>query len=403
MKGPIKILFCAFSILTIAFLAGCGNDHNNGGSQQTVTITAMTPNQVSIGQQHVQGNIAGTNLNGVTSVNLGNDIAVESVSGVSATQVNITFSVSGAASAGQRSITVTTSAGTATSSTLFSVLNNKVPLAAFTVDPKTGSRTTVFTFDASNSKDADGGALQFAWNFGDQKTAVGKVVKHKFENVGNFTVSLTVSDNNQAAGGASKQVAVSRNNPPTAKFTVKPALNGDTNTVFHFDASKSIDPAMPSRITAYEWNFGDGRKAKGIEVDHQFDKAGKFTVELTVTDNQGADSAVAEANLKVEKSTEVACQRGGNHPTFIRGVIVAVEPGQWAITNFGPGRTCANTFHRCDDFRRLSPENFYGIIDKMTYRGNGVFAVHNSCPYRWPPKIGERVFIYYKPCSNHCP
>src|SRR6185503_9438742 len=99
------------------------------------------------------------------------------------------------------------------------------------------------------------------------------------------------------------------------------------------------------------------------------------------------------------------CVGSHSHGLIVKGTVRAVEPGTWAVVDFGAGASC-NLFHKCDDFRKYGappPAEFYGIVDKMTDRGNGILAVHNSCPYKWPPGIGERVFLYLKTCTkNHC-
>jgi PKD repeat protein len=50
-----------------------------------------------------------------------------------------------------------------------------------------------------------------------------------------------------------------------------------------FDGSASRDP--DGGITAYEWDFGDGIKASGINVRHRFRESGRYAVTLTVTDD----------------------------------------------------------------------------------------------------------------------
>jgi hypothetical protein len=54
--------------------------------------------------------------------------------------------------------------------------------------------------------------------------------------------------------------------------------------------------------------------------------------------------------------------------------------------------------------RKASPENFYGIVKSMSDLGDGTFRVFNDCPFRWPPPVGEEVFLIWKTCSqNFCP
>jgi PKD repeat protein len=404
----MKSILWFIAILCVASFVGCGKSHDNGVSVGQPTIASITPNSVSIGQQNAEATIAGTNLTGASAVNFGDGIVVHNVDVRSASQIVVHYSVVGNAAPGPRTITITTSAGTATAAALFQILNNNVPVAVFTVDPKSGSRNIVITFDASKTTDRNNNIASYHWEFGDGASANGKIVKHKFADVGTFTVKLTVTDSMQGTGLASRQLAISRNTPPIAKFTVRPGAQGNTNTVFIFDASKSVDPASveAAKIKGYLWDFGDRThkvRDKAV-VEHQFKDAGKFFVSLSVFDNLGQEDSASQS-IKVEKSTERLCAgNGGGHQTIIKGRVVAVEPEQWAIVDFGAGNSCENVWHKCDDFRRLSPEGFYGIVDKMTDRGDGVLGVHNSCPYRWPPQVGERVFVYYKTCSqNHCP
>ena len=395
-----------FRLLPIVLLAlyGCGDDNSTSTNNSQPTINSMNPNTVSIGQLSAVASIIGTNLSGVTEVQLGDGISVTNFQSVSAGEISVTFDVNGNASPGARNVTVSTSTGTASSSSVFNVSSNKVPKASFTMSPTAGSIQTVFTFDASGSLDAASvqSLASYEWDFGDGSSARGAKTTHKWTAIGNYRVVLKVTDNQQGTATASKPLEITRNSPPFPKMKITPGTEGSTNTLFHFSASKSTDP--DSKIDDYIWDFGDGSRKRGAEVDHQYEKQGDYDVTLTVVDKQG-NKASTETTIKVEKSTEIVCGGGGGgHQTIIKGTVVAVESGQWAIVDFGSGAHCGNTYHRCDDFRRLSPESFYGIVDKMTDRGNGILGVHNSCPFRWPPSVGERVFIYYKTCSqNHCP
>ena len=78
------------------------------------------------------------------------------------------------------------------------------------------------------------------------------------------------------------------------------------NEAVAFSGKKS-KAAKGSSIVSYEWDFGDGKTAKGKEVKHAYDKAGEYTATLTVTDKEGrigtATRSVSidrpEAKLKV--------------------------------------------------------------------------------------------------------
>ena len=69
---------------------------------------------------------------------------------------------------------------------------NISPTASFTYSCAGGQTCT---FDGTGSTDADGTVVGYHWNFGDGFSASGPTVQHTFNLIGNYTVSLTVSDN----------------------------------------------------------------------------------------------------------------------------------------------------------------------------------------------------------------
>jgi PKD repeat protein len=77
------------------------------------------------------------------------------------------------------------------------------------------------------------------------------------------------------------------NKPPSAKF-VKDTKTGYLPLPVNFDASASHD--LDGVIVNYQWDFGDGSTATGVQANHTFATAGVYTVTLTVTDDAG-DSA----------------------------------------------------------------------------------------------------------------
>ncbi|MDY7083228.1 MAG: PKD domain-containing protein, partial [Halobacteria archaeon] len=100
------------------------------------------------------------------------------------------------------------------------------------------------------------------------------------------------------------------NDPPTAEFTYSepPATMGSEHNVsglcapgekcdfradddeYTFDASGASD--SDGIIKSYVWHFGDGSTATGKTVTHSYSSSGDYTVELTVTDDDGATDTV---------------------------------------------------------------------------------------------------------------
>lgn len=82
---------------------------------------------------------------------------------------------------------------------------------------------------------------------------------------------------------------------PVPIFEVTPST-ARAGTELSFDASGSVVSNVPEDNVAvgWAWNFGDGETAKGEVVTHTYEKAGTYTVKLTVTDSAGRSATVEE-------------------------------------------------------------------------------------------------------------
>lgn len=85
---------------------------------------------------------------------------------------------------------------------------NERPIARFSFSPSTGLYPLPVTFDGSASSDPDGRISQYWWDFGDGRTATGRVVTHTYTRYGTFMIRLTVRDNMGAAASTSKTIRV---------------------------------------------------------------------------------------------------------------------------------------------------------------------------------------------------
>jgi parallel beta-helix repeat protein len=89
-----------------------------------------------------------------------------------------------------------------------------------------------------------------------------------------------------------KIVNITENQHPIANFTYSPK-NPVVNEMITYNASSSYDP--DGNITSYVWAFGDGNITNVTEeiTMHSYSTAGNYTVNLTVTDNDGATNTSA--------------------------------------------------------------------------------------------------------------
>ncbi len=140
-------------------------------------------------------------------------------------------------------------------------------------------------FAANSSVDADGDALTYRWDFGDDTPAVyGEKVVHGFPAAGAYPILLTADDGSHLKNAtATVATTVEINHPPQA-------VAGDNRTVCAgevvlLDGSQSLDP--DGGPLKFHWDFGDGSQAEKMNPTKVFKSGGVFPVTLSVKDDSG--------------------------------------------------------------------------------------------------------------------
>lgn len=85
---------------------------------------------------------------------------------------------------------------------------NQPPVAVFAAHPTTGQSPLAVTFDGTSSFDVDGHVVSYAWDFGAGITATGEIVHHTYNTAGDYTATLTVTDEVGATDIASLAITV---------------------------------------------------------------------------------------------------------------------------------------------------------------------------------------------------
>lgn len=93
-----------------------------------------------------------------------------------------------------------------------------------------------------------------------------------------------------------------------------PVIDVDSTTLeagksFTVDGSGTVVSNVPEGtvVASYAWNFGDGEKGQGAQVEHVYEKPGEYTITLTVTDSAGR-VADAEQPVTVKRASVVATE-----------------------------------------------------------------------------------------------
>lgn len=112
---------------------------------------------------------------------------------------------------------------------------NQPPTASFTYSPQNPMIGEEITFDASLSTDPDGEIVSYEWGFGDGEAASGEIVTHAYSDVGDYTVTLTVTDDDGAANSSSDIITVAVYIPKWRKNIVIGDILIDENKPEEFD------------------------------------------------------------------------------------------------------------------------------------------------------------------------
>jgi PKD repeat protein len=179
-------------------------------------------------------------------------------------------------------------------------------LASFSSTPGAPIATQPIQFAGSASSPGGHTIESYEWDFGDGSHGSGASTSHAYAHAGDYTVDLTVTDEEGDSAETSQPISVAPA-PPHADFQASAAGQAGTRT-FTFDGSSSSDP--DGTIEQWSWDFGDGSHGKGINPLHTYAQAGEYTATLTVTDDAGLEDSVSKAVVV----TPPPDPKGGENP-----------------------------------------------------------------------------------------
>jgi PKD repeat protein len=107
-----------------------------------------------------------------------------------------------------------------TSATIADVSPDQILPVADAGGPYSGVVGSPITFNGSGSMDLDGTIMSYLWNFGDSTTGTGVSPTHTYTIPGNYTVILTVTDNDSLINSNSTTVSINVSGPPTITIAI---------------------------------------------------------------------------------------------------------------------------------------------------------------------------------------
>jgi len=250
-----------------------------------------------------------------------------------------------------------------------------------------GNEGTSVAFDGSGSIDLEGGALTYAWTFGDGGTATGVSPTHTYSDNGVFTVTLTVTDAMGASSDPVSTTALIANLPPAIVSLTLPTDPIPVGSLVSLSASFTDPSSIDTHSADVNWDDGAGTIAAAVDqgsrtvsATRTFAAPGVYTVTLAVMDDDG-----------------------GSTNAVGTGYIVVYDPAGGFVTGGGwiasPAGACPISFCASGD---AGGRATFGFVSR--YRrgstlptGNTEFQYHSgqinfsSSSYQWLVVAGARA------------
>ena len=175
-----------------------------------------------------------------------------------------------------------------------------------------------------------------------------RMLAHTYDDVGTFTVSLTVSGALGSDVETKMDYIVVDGVPPTlrAEFMGTPTSGDAPLAVGFADLSTGV-------ITSWAWNFGDGGSAGTTNVNYVYQSPGTFTVSLTVTNTLESNTETKHSYMTVQPAPPTigadffATPTGGGAPlavVFTDQTTGTVSSWAWDFGEGGSDTTQDTTY-----------------------------------------------------------
>ncbi len=133
---------------------------------------------------------------------------------------------------------------------------NNAPTAVPNTDVVSGSTPLTVNFDSYGSADTDGTIVAYEWNFGDGSTSSEASPSHVYQGIGQYSATLSVTDNMGATASSSTYVTVTDSNA------------GCSSNCMSVDRVSLSYIKYKNRIRGLAWLVDDNNKAVAGAIVH---------------------------------------------------------------------------------------------------------------------------------------
>lgn len=189
------------------------------------------------------------------------------------------------------------------------------PSPLIRVDPAEGIAPLPVRVDGTGSTNPSGGTLTYAWDLGDGTISDQPTFEHRYRRSGEFTITLTVTNERGIAARATAQVDVAEGQPTAVIARPAPGTTTLVGSPVELSAEGSLlvdgRLAGPDELI-YRWELGDGRTVTDPWATVTYRSASPregYQLRLTVTDREGR-SAQTETRVIVVEPPRLAPPTG---------------------------------------------------------------------------------------------
>ncbi|MEA3495596.1 MAG: PKD domain-containing protein, partial [Bacteroidota bacterium] len=173
-------------------------------------------------------------------------------------------------------------------------VNIYFPSTDFTINDRTqclNENLFYFVADTINNPDS----TSYSWNLGDSTTSNLKSTNHSYLNTDTFLVSLIVKYDSHCIDTGTKNIYI--NPSPQANFSVNNPIQCFNENNFIFQNLTGFPNLLGLN---YAWNFGDSTFSTDSNINHIYQKADTFEIELIATSNQGCTDTATKNVIVLE-------------------------------------------------------------------------------------------------------